>query len=187
MSKTPRLRFELIYKKLALPLTKFIVKRAGGDQNTVEEVLSRTWIAAWKGWDTFENKSSYFTWLCRISLNKIADYYREEIHRNSLFVAPILEELAHYDSRQMSPEEWYVLNELCNSVKACVKLLPTDKQRLLFLRYWKGLAIKQIASEFGTSERSVEGKIYRAKQLLKEILSVENPHLTESYLRLQKK
>src|SRR3990167_8673681 len=53
--------FQVIYKKLALPLTKFIVKRVGGDQDAVEEVFSRTLEAAWKGWNSFEHKSTYFT------------------------------------------------------------------------------------------------------------------------------
>lgn len=175
MNKIPRKSFELVYKKLALPLTKFIIKRVGGDQEAVDEVFSRTIVAAWKSWHTFEHKSSYFTWLCRIALNKIADYWREEMHRNSVFVAPLLEDMANYDSRQLTPEQWYELNELCNSVKACIRLLPEDKQKLLFMRYWKGLAVKQIAKELSISERAAEGKIYRAKKKLKEIIEIKHP------------
>lgn len=181
MAKFQHKSFERIYLKLALPLTKFIVKRVGGDRDAVDEVFSRTIIAAWKGWYTFEHKSSYFTWLCRIALNKTADYYREEVHRNSKLIAPILKDVANYDSGKLTPEEWYILNELCNSVKACVRLLPREKQKLLFMRYWKGWAIKQIAKEMGISERAAEGKIYRAKQKLKEIVIIKHPELAPKY------
>jgi RNA polymerase sigma-70 factor (ECF subfamily) len=175
MRKTPHKSFILIYRKLALPLTKFIVKRMGGDQEAAEEVFSRTITAAFEGYHTFKNKSSFFTWMCRIALNKIADYYREEVNKNSKIVAPFFEELASYDSREMTPEEWYVLNELCNSVKDCIKLLPPEKQQLLFLRFWKQMTIKQIAKTLGISERSVEGKIYRSKILLAKIFSEKHP------------
>jgi DNA-directed RNA polymerase specialized sigma24 family protein len=43
------------------------------------------------------------------------------------------------------------------------------------------MSIAQIAKIFGVSERSVEGKIYRAKQTLKEILSVEYPEIHKVY------
>ena len=50
--------FEELYKSFALPLTKFIIKKIGGDQNAVDEILSQTIISAWKGFNTFKNKSS---------------------------------------------------------------------------------------------------------------------------------
>ncbi|KKS16168.1 MAG: hypothetical protein UU74_C0047G0017, partial [Candidatus Woesebacteria bacterium GW2011_GWA1_41_7] len=55
------MQFEKIYKELALPLTKFVMKRMGARESEVEEVVEETVVAAWKGWNTFEHKSSYFT------------------------------------------------------------------------------------------------------------------------------
>jgi len=183
MTKTTHTKFEFVYRKLALPLTKFIVKRVGGDQDAVDEIFSRTITAAWKSWHTFENKSSYFTWLCRIALNKAGDYYREEVNRSSKLVAPLMEDIANYDSREMTPEEWYSLNELCNSIKECIRFLPKDKQEIIYLRFWKGLAIKTIAEELGVSERAVEGQIYRAKHALKKIVKSKHPEISPNYLK----
>lgn len=177
MTKITHNSFVFLYKRFALPLTKFIVKRMGGNQEAAEEVFSATVAAAFESYHTFKNKSSYFTWLCRIALNKIADYYRQEVNKNSKIVAPLFEELANYDSKEMVPEEWYVLNELCNSVKDCIKLLPPEKQRLLYFRYWRQMTIKQIAKSFGVGERSVEGKIFRAKETLAQILRKYHPEL----------
>ena len=137
MSKTPHKSFVILYRSFALPLMKFIVKRVGGNQDMAEEVFARTVSAAWEGWNAFEHKSSYFTWVCRIALNKIADYYREEIHKESVFIAPLLEEIAGASFTELSPTERLALDELRASVRACIKLLPEDKKQLLFLRYWK--------------------------------------------------
>ena len=192
MSKTPRLarlgasykinlHFELIYKKFALPLTKFIVKKVGGDQETVEEVVSRTWAAAWKGWNTFENKSSYFTWICRIALNKLADYYRGQVHEQSLFIAPLLEEIAKIETKEPSAEEKLALHELRASIRSCIKLLPEEKRQLLYLRYWRQLTIKEIAKALGVSERSIEGRLYRARESLKKVFNLQYPDLEKVY------
>ncbi len=169
--------FELVYKELALPLMKFLVKRMGGEKQAAEEVFSNTTYAALKGWHTFSHKSSYFTWICKIGLNKIADYYRSQIHEKSIIIAPLLEELSERHSDELSIEEKLILKELRINVRACLMLLPGEKRKLIYLRFYKQLTIKKIAEIFNTSERSVEGKIYRAKLELKETISLKHPYL----------
>jgi len=161
--------FEKAYKNLALPLTKFIIKVIGGKEEVVDEVLSETFVAAWKGWKTFEHKSSYFTWLCRIALNKIADYYRGQIHRNSQIIVPLFGNLNIPDDKTLSLEEKMALNELRKSVDNCLNLLPYEKRRLLWLRYWRDLSTRKVAQILGISERAVEGRLYRAREVFSEI------------------
>lgn len=190
MPKIPRINprnspiaspFEAIYKKLAFPLMKFIIKRVGGDEEAAEEVFSRTVSAAWLGWSAFEHKSSYFTWLCRIAINKIADYYREEIHKESIFVAPLLEVIAQANINELSASERIAIDELRASVRACIKLLPEDKKQLLFLRFWKDMTVKQIAKKLSISDRAVEGKLYRTKKSLDKIITLNHPEISPNY------
>ncbi len=155
--------FEKVYQKLALPLTKFIIKAVGGKEEVVDEVLSETFTAAWRGWHTFKHKSSYFTWLCRIALNKIADYYRDQVNRNSGIIVPLFGNLDIPDDKSLSPEEKLALKELRESVNNCLNLLPYEKRRLLWFRYWKDLSYTEMARIMNISERAVEGRLYRAR------------------------
>ena len=147
----------------------------GGDQRGAEEVFARTMSAAWEGWQNFRHKSSYFTWICRIGLNKIADYYRDQVNDNSRWVLPILEELAQAPANDLSPLEKLSLAELRAAMRECLNLLSEEKRELLQFRFWRGLTIKEIAVLTNSSERAVEGKLYRAKQLLKTILQERYP------------
>lgn len=174
MSSIPRRGFEAIYKEVALPLTKFIVKRTGGKQEMVDEVFSRTIEAAWKGYKTFKHKSSFFTWICRIALNKIADYWRNGVNERSKLIVPLLTGLAEADSWP-SPEEALALSELRANVRDCINLLPFATRKLLYLKYWKDLSYEQIGKIIGASERAVEGRLYRAKNALGEILNDKLP------------
>lgn len=169
-----------MYSKAALPLTKFLVKKMGGDTDAAEEVFSRTVMAAWKGWHTFEHRSEFFTWVCRIALNKMADYYREQINERSKIIAPGLEVLASFKDNHLSPEEKLILQELRASVKECLRLLPEEKRRLLYLRFWQERTLKEIAGILGISERAAEGKLYRAKFALREVVVSQHPELTAS-------
>jgi RNA polymerase sigma-70 factor (ECF subfamily) len=161
MPKNPR--FDSTYKKFSQPLFKFIAKHLRRDQAAVEEVFEETIVAGWKGYKTFKHKSSYFTWLCRIALNKIADYYHDQIHRNSLIIVPLIDSLTGIDSKTLSPEENLALKELRGSVNDCLNLLPYEKRRLLWFRYWKDYSYEQISKLLGVSPRAVEGRLYRAK------------------------
>ncbi len=167
--------FEKLYKEAALPLMKFLIKRTGGETEVAEEVFSRTIESALKGYYRFENKSTFFTWVCRIGLNKIADYYRDQVHQRSRIIVPLFEELAEVEDSKLSPEEQLAVKELRANLHSCLDLLPDEKRQLLQLRYWEELSVKKIAEVLGISERATEGKLYRARAELKVIFERRNP------------
>ncbi len=181
MSKNPR--FEIIYNKTAQPVYKFISKRVGRNEAAIEEVFSNTISAAWKGFKTFKHKSSYFTWICRIALNKIADYYRGQVNERSRFVAPLLEDIANIDSGGLTPDEEFSLQELRLAIRKCLNALPQEKRNLLYLRYWGDLTVKEIAKKLHVPERVVEGKVYRAKKLLRKIFEANEVAALKNYTR----
>lgn len=161
--------FDSLYKRFSTPLFRFIAKRLGKDETAVEEVFEETVVAAWRGFKTFKHKSSYFTWLCRISLNKISDYYRDQINERSRIIVPLIDSLTYIDKVNLSPEESLALKELRDSVNACLNLLPYEKRQLLWFRYWKDYSYEQIGKILGISERAVEGRLYRAKEEFEKV------------------
>jgi RNA polymerase sigma factor (sigma-70 family) len=169
--------FAKAYKEVALPLMKFLIKRSGGDVEAAEEVFSRTIEASLKGYYTFENKSKFFTWVCKIGLNKMADYYRDVINQRSRIMAPLFEELAQISDSSLTPEEDLTLRELKEGVKECLELLPEETKYLLHLRYYEDLSVKGIALRLNISEKAAEGRLYRAKHELKEIVIQRYPNL----------
>src|SRR3989344_6383611 len=141
----------------------------GANPETADEIFQETMVAAWKGYKTFRHKSSFFTWLCRISLNKIADYYRDQVNENSHIVIPTIQKLLAIPTNEISPEERLALTELKIKVNDCLNLLPYETRRLLWFRYWEELSIREIARILGVSERAVEGKLYRARSNFAEV------------------
>lgn len=156
--------FEDSYKKFVSPLTRFVFKKIGSDPYQADIIVSETFEAAWKGYKTFKHKSSFFTWLCRIALNKIADYYRDQINNRSKLVFPTLKKLSQIKSNDIAIDEKMALDELKQSVNNVLDLLPEDKRKLLQFRYYKDLSYKEISVIMQISPRAVEGKLYRAKK-----------------------
>lgn len=178
--------FSLAYRKFALPLTKFLVKHLHGDQEAVDEVFADTIEAAWKGHNTFQSKSNYYTWLCRIALNKIADRYRRRVNRQSGIIAPLLDNIVDMGSINPNPEEKLALLELKGALIDCLDLLPIRYHHILHLHFWKELTIREIADTLGISERSVEGQLYRAKLAYRKLFSQKFPQLAPSSIYSKK-
>ena len=164
------MQFTKLYKQFMSPLTRFVFKKIGSDPENADIIVSETFEAAWKGYKTFKNKSSFFTWLCRIALNKIADYYRGQINKRSHIVVPTLKKWSQIESKDIPIEEKLVLDELRTKVNDVLNLLPEEKRKLLWYRYWHDLSYKEISVKLQISPRAVEGKIYRAKSAFKLLI-----------------
>lgn len=164
MTKKAPKSFVAVYNTLSPSLTRFIAKRLGSDYAKTEEILQNTAVAAWKSFSSFKHKSTYFTWLCRIALNKIADYYKGQINERSKIIYPGLKKITLIESDDLPQPERLALDELCNQVNNCLDMLPPSKRRLLHYKYWQGLTHAQIGKLLGISERAVEGRLYRARE-----------------------
>lgn len=151
---------------------KFLVKRSGNPE-IAHEVLQETYLAALKSYRTFRHKSTYFTWLCKIALNKLSDYYRDQVRRNSRVIIPTIAAFNKHVDPALSAEEKMALGELKTRVNQCLDLLPPSYRRLLHLRYYEQLTLQEIQVKLRLSARRLEGRLYRAKKLLARLYSLE--------------
>ena len=166
-----------LYRVFGQRVLKLLLKRNGGDLQVAEQVLQDTFVSAYTSFHTFHNKSTYFTWMCKIALNKLADYYREQVSRRSRFVVPALEQLNSVLDPTASAEEQLVLDELRTDVNKCLDLLPPEYRRLLHLKYYQQLSNREISLRLHLSPRKLEGRLYRARHRLAAVITAVSPHL----------
>jgi len=166
-----------LYKQLGSKILAFILKRNGGDFELASQVVQDTFVAAFKSYGTFRHKSSYFTWLCKIALHKMTDYYRQQVNSRSRVVIPTLEQLDSLVDPKISPEEKLSLDEFRQSVNRCLDLLPPEYRRLLHLKYYLDLSNTEICLKLNLTPRKLEGRLYRARQALAGVVSRRYPHL----------
>ena len=180
MQKKAAFALDILYRTLAHKVLKFILKRSGGDMEAAETVLQDTFIAVFTSFHTFHRKSTYFTWICKIALNKLADYYRHQVHYRSRIVIPTIEQFNALVDPGISVEEQLSLAELKSKVNACLDLLPADYRRLLHLKFYEELSTRDISLKLDLTPRSTEGKLYRAKKALAKIYAALDPRTNSS-------
>ena len=168
---------DILYHELGRKILNVLLKRNGGDLQAAEQVLQDTFLAAYKSFHTFHKKSTYFTWLTKIALNKLADYYRHQVHYKSKVFVPSIEQFNLLVDPGISPEEMLTLEELKFQVNKCLNLLPGEYRRLLHFKYYQELSTREICFKLNLPPRSLEGKLYRAKKALSKIYAAfENSH-----------
>jgi RNA polymerase sigma factor (sigma-70 family) len=169
--------FNSLYRQFGRRILKLLLKRNGGDFDAAEQVLQDTFIAAFSSYRTFNHKSSYLTWLCKIALNKLADYYRHQVHYRSKVFIPTAKQLDSLISPDISLEEKVSLDELRQAMNKSMDLLPPEYRRLLHLKYYRELSSRQICMQMNLTPRKLEGRLYRARHALATVISRRFPHL----------
>jgi RNA polymerase sigma-70 factor (ECF subfamily) len=176
MYKTSHSLITSLYDLFGKKVLRLILKRNGGDLEVAEQVVQDTYIAAFKSFHTFHHKSSYFTWVCKIALNKLADYYRHQVNYRSKIVVPSINQLNLLIDPALTPLEKLSLDELCLSVNKCLDLLPPTYRQLLHLKYYRELSGREICLLLKISPRQLEGRMHRARHALQKIVLVLYPN-----------
>ena len=102
-----------------------------------EEITQKAIIKAWKNIDKFQGKSSFYTWVYRISHNLIIDEYRKEQRRKEVSLEQRLEEWGSSFEKKMEGIQPQGFNNLANKElgltinKAINKLSPPHKKTLI--------------------------------------------------------
>ncbi|MEV4512044.1 RNA polymerase subunit sigma-70 [Dactylosporangium sp. NPDC049525] len=157
-----------------------------GSVQDAEDVLQETLVAAWRGLDTFEGRSSARTWLHRIATNRCLNALRDGRRRprttpefgaaappptrtvQPSWLQPIPDTyLAGLPDAAPGPEARYEQREAISlAFMAAVQTLPARQRAVLLLRDVLGYRAAEVADLLGTTEDAVAGALKRARAAL---------------------
>ncbi len=150
--------FEYVYS--------YVFARTAGNVPLTEEIVQEAFAAAWISLDSFNQKSSWRTWLCSIAKNKLRESYRKAIYKEKLEIADsdnIDDKASGFDL-----EEIVIGNETRISVlKALDEINPMYRYTLI-MKYMDDLRVKEIAGVLGRSAKAVDGILQRAKNVFEK-------------------
>jgi RNA polymerase sigma-70 factor (ECF subfamily) len=134
-----------------------------------EDLVQETFLAASRGLATFEHRSSVQTWLRRILLNHVSKLYRSRKLRrhlslddaNSAAVDP-----GNQPGLQTGSPAGAVEGKL--DVEAMLDTLSPEHREVIVLREIEGLAYEEIAALLKVPRGTVESRLHRARQQLKD-------------------
>ena len=148
------------------PLIRYIISPILTDARDREEAFSEVLMRVWEKIDTYdEEKGSFTAWLTAIARNVALNHLRN--HRTVDSTDALDEEIP---SAEPTPEEHILQIERRNALRMALLALSQKETLLFYRKYYYRQSTAQIAAELGMTERAVEGKHYRIKKKLREML-----------------
>lgn len=120
---------------------------------------------------TINNPQAYLSIAFR---RKLVDHYRRSIKTRFADAGKVFEEYAE-PSMQDTLEQVQANTELINQIRRAYKKLPNRCQKVIYLKFYKGLTTEQIAEQTGLTKRTVYNNLFEGVKLLRNELSQQRP------------
>jgi RNA polymerase sigma factor (sigma-70 family) len=133
-----------------------------------DDVLQDVLFKVWRRLSTFRSESSFRTWVIRIALNEVFQWYRRKQFRRVFRPVTDLDSLP---SRHESPERFLLRDETAKAVHRAVAKLPRLYQEPLVLREFEGLSMEETARSVQASVPATKTRLFPAKLMLSDSLS----------------
>jgi RNA polymerase sigma-70 factor (TIGR02960 family) len=166
-----------------------------GSLQDAEDVVQETLLAAWRGLDRFEQRSSLRAWLYRIATNRSLNALRDSGRRpqevspvdlpperpeptrwsEPIWLEPYPDILLEGAAEAAGPEARYETKEAIGlAFVAGLQHLPPHQRAVLVLRDVLGFRAAEVAKILETSEASVNSALQRARSALEGRLSARD-------------
>ena len=173
--------FRTEFRNLASALTRHF---GIAHLQAAEDIASETFLAALESWSYKGVPENPKAWLYRVAKNKAVNYQM----RNQVFTQKITPQLkSRSESFEIDLSEKQIHDSQLQMLFAlCHPALAPEAQVGLALRILCGFGIEEIATAFLTNKETINKRLYRAKEKLREInLPIEMPPRAEIDERLQ--
>lgn len=150
-----------------------IARRYGLSPEDAADIVQDTFLAAYRGLQTFNFSYQFSTWLTRIHLNRLANFRRGLRRAKRFFWRPHEEPmrpefLEGPDS--LTPENELEKSELKTLLLLAIAKL-TGRQRLVFILFeMEGFKTREIAAMLEIPEGTVTSRLHHARLALREQL-----------------
>lgn len=135
------------------------------DRTLAEDITQETFLKAYERLDQLRDASRVEAWLVRIAINGARDALRRS--RNLCSIPEDMETAAVTESM---PENRLLSLEDQRAVQAAVAALEPEYQEVVFLKYFRGMTVREISAVTGAPEGTVKTRLRRARLTIGELL-----------------
>jgi RNA polymerase sigma factor (sigma-70 family) len=160
------------YDRLGGSLYRFFYVRVGRDEHLAADLMQGLWAAAARNAGKVPEREIEF-WLRGVARNLLNTHWRRVSARPAHVAVDdgkLGAALANRIGRERLPLAELEKREVQDRLLRAITSLPAADQDLVFAHYFEGIAQVDLAVRVGMSARAIEGRLYRARQMLREAL-----------------
>lgn len=158
-----------------------------GDENDALDASQDTFLKVYRYIRKFNGKSSFYTWVYRITYNTCLDILKK---RKKNYSYSIDNKIYASDGEEFDiqivdpsplPEDIIIKNETSQTVRMLISKLKPDYSAVVILRDIQGLSYDEIADILDLSVGTVKSRISRGRFALKDLIIKKYPELLKNF------
>jgi RNA polymerase sigma-70 factor (ECF subfamily) len=158
--------FDVLMQRYKTPVLNFL-HRILNNQSDAEDASQDAFVRIYQHCHDYDPARSFTTWLFAIARNAALD----RVRWRQRHPADPLDDLARTpETNEPSPPDIVAQREIEQQIAAAIATLPEDQRTAIVLSEYHDLSHADIAAVMKCSEKSVESRIYRARQTLRHRL-----------------
>jgi RNA polymerase sigma-70 factor (ECF subfamily) len=137
-----------------------------------EDAVQDAMVKAFRRLDQLRDGTRFSGWLMRITVNTCLDTLRSRTDKRSLAdFATSVPLYPRLGQQQFTPATLASRSERAENLRVAIGRLPENQRVVIMLRYGQDMSHEQMAQYLDVPPSTVQGRLHRAKQALRTILS----------------
>jgi len=145
-----------------------------GDLDDADDLAQEAFLKAYRSLHRFQSKSSFYTWLYRISINTCLDWMKCRNRRGDVSLERGQWQKADETSRAFRRPEAsdgrVLRRELRTMLEQSLSALPLEFRIAVVMREIDGLSYEEIGRVMGCSVGTVKSRLFRARTQIRRFL-----------------
>jgi RNA polymerase sigma-70 factor (ECF subfamily) len=156
--------FDELIRRYKKPVVNFVYRMLG-DADEADDIAQEVFVRVYQHIGDYEPRTKFSTWLFALAHNAAVDRLRwRKRHPTESLDAAVPVPTHSSVAAEVNA------HEIGAQVAAAVATLPEDQRTAVVLSEYHGMSYAEIAKIMHCSAKSVESRLYRAKQTLRERL-----------------
>ncbi len=158
----------------------YMLLKMVNNKNDAEDLTIEAFGKAFKNIEQYAPNYAFSTWLFKIATNNCIDFIRKKkANIISIDNGDENEEVSppSLQSNTLDPEKDMIKNQKVKLMRSVVHKLKPRYRKLVELRYFKEYSYEEIAQELNLPLGTVKAQLFRARELLFNILKNKDQHL----------
>lgn len=143
-----------------------LARRMTGNHHDADEVVQEVLIVLYKKLSSFEFKSSFYTWLYRITLTRSINL----IKRRSIKKLLPLKNIVNKKNENDDPVDSFDKKEKFYLLESALQKIPAKQREVFVLRQFEELDYEEISKITGTTVGALKANYFHAINKLKDLL-----------------
>jgi RNA polymerase sigma factor (sigma-70 family) len=146
-----------------------LVARSIRNQEDAKDITQNVFFNAFSNLKKFRKESSLLTWLYRIAINQVKNYWRNKKNRYVIAeseLKSLIDEKGNRIQEISDAKMEFESEELKQIVNDLISFLPLEQKQIFILYYISGQTCQEIAEILKTSSSNVKIQLFRGRQYL---------------------